>query len=98
MEPTLALLAAGGNTLVAVSARFDPVGSYATLIAPFAHDSLTLWYATERCFFFSTDSTFVTLETTDLLSHMTFDALAIGKPFIRSLYRSASFISIATVE
>ena len=27
MEPTLALLAAGGNTLVAVSAKFVPVGS-----------------------------------------------------------------------
>ena len=41
MDPTLAHFAAGGNILVAMLARFDPVGLYTTLVTPLAHDSQT---------------------------------------------------------
>jgi hypothetical protein len=84
------------NNFVNLSAKFVSPGSLATQMIPTAIASQALWYATKLCFFFSQGlSGQVTFFTTDSLSQSTSQGPPIFTPFILSLYRRPSTISIA---
>ncbi len=94
-SPNKYLRLAAGSRFVKQSARLSSVPIWATDITPAAADHRQWWYATDECFLFKVDSTFVVFLTTLSLSHKTYvgSPSCMGIPKHRNLNRKCSMDS-----